>query len=209
MPDIFISPETKPESTSVPLKRTSQAFKQAFSSYIFMPEGVRFETQEHGETIILLLRKHWIVNFIWLVVSFALIVFPVFIFPIVFFSGLISWQISSAAVTLVILVWYLLTFSYVLINFLLWYFTVSIVTSERIVDIDFVNILHKKFAATGINKIEDVTMRTGGFIRALVDYGDVFVQTAAKEAMFQFEAVPHPEMVVRTMNKLMGKISGE
>ena len=95
--------------------------------------------------------------------------------------------------------------SYSLVEFLLWYFTVSIVTSERIIDIDFVNILQKKFAETRIDRIEDVTMRTGGFVRALLDAGDVFVQTAAKEAVFQFDAVPHPEKVVRTINKLMGK----
>ncbi|MBI4991017.1 PH domain-containing protein [Candidatus Gottesmanbacteria bacterium] len=107
--------------------------------------------------------------------------------------------------TFFILGWYLITFSYIFINFLLWYFTVSIVTNERIIDIDFINLLNKKFAETRINRIEDVTMRTGGFIRAFFDFGDVLVQTAAKEVQFEFLAVPHPEKVVRTVNELMGK----
>ena len=100
----------------------------------------------------------------------------------------------------VVLVWYLFTFSYLLVSFLLWYFTVSIVTNERIIDIDFINILHKEFSATTLSKVEDVTMKTGGFIRALFDYGDVFIQTAGTNANFEFLAAPHPEKVVRIIN---------
>lgn len=205
MPDIFISPADKKKSASLPTKRDNQPLKQAFSSYIFMPEGVRFETQEPDETIILLLRKHWVTNLFWILVGLLLLIVPILIFPIIFLSGFLPAQIPPSTITFLILFWYLLTFSYTIVNFLLWYFTVSIVTNERIVDIDFINILQKKLAETRIDRIEDVTMRTGGFIRALIDYGDVFVQTAAKEAFFQFDAVPHPEAVVRAINKLMGR----
>lgn len=170
-----------------------------------MPEGVRFETQEQGESIILLLRKHWITNVIWLATGLLLLISPIIIFPVLAISGIIPANFSGSAFSLVILVWYLLTFSYVLVNFLLWYFTVSIVTSERIVDIDFINILNKRFSATRINKVEDVTMKRGGFLRAVFDYGDVLVQTAGKEREFEFLAVPKPEQVVRIINQLMGK----
>jgi len=105
----------------------------------------------------------------------------------------------------IILLWYLFTFSYLLVNFILWYFTVSIVSNERIIDIDFLNVLHKKFSETRIAKVEDVTQRTGGFIQAFFNYGDVFVQTAANEQVFQFHAVPQPDEVVRIINQLMGK----
>jgi hypothetical protein len=92
-----------------------------------------------------------------------------------------------------------------LINFLLWYFTVSIVTNERVIDIDYVTILNKKFAATMIAKIEDVTMRRSGFMQAIFNYGDVVIQTAAHEVQFGFLSVPKPEEVVRIINQLMGR----
>lgn len=206
MPDIFVSSTSTSATNSSKIKEGKESVpKQAFSAYLFMPEGVRFETQEPGESIILLLRKHWITNFSWVATTFILLITPIIIFPAVFLSGIISPNISSSLVSFVILVWYLISFSYILVNFLLWYFTVSIVTNERIIDIDFVNILNKKFAATRIERIEDVTMRRGGFIRVLFDYGDVVVQTAAKEVQFLFEAVPHPEKVVRIINELMGR----
>lgn len=170
-----------------------------------MPDGIRFETQETGETIILFLRKHWVTNLSWIVTSLLLIIIPVFLLPGVFFGGLLPSGVSSSFINFLILAWYLFISSYILVNFLLWYFTVSIVTNERVIDIDYVNILNKKFAATRIGKIEDVTMRSGGFIKALFDYGDVVVQTAATETQFEFLAVPHPDKIVRVINELMGK----
>ena len=216
MPDIFVSlpGESKKENLhSGGQKKIEKADshkifkvpKQLFSAYMFMPDGVRFETQAPGESIILLLRRHWITNFVWVATSVLLIIMPVILFPAIAIAGIIPPNFPDSLFGLTILVWYLLSFSYILVNFLLWYFTVSIVTNDRIVDIDFINILYKKFAETRILRIEDVTNRTGGFIQALFDYGDVIVQTAAKEAMFQFEMVPHPEKVVRIINELMGK----
>lgn len=73
------------------------------------------------------------------------------------------------------------------------------------IDIDFINILNKKIAETRISKIEDVTQRSGGFLMAFFDYGNVIVQTAAMEQAFQFHLVPHPQKVVTIINQLMGK----
>jgi hypothetical protein len=207
MPNIFVSP-SKTEAKTKSSKQSFSLSPKSLSAFLFMPEDVRVETQEAGETIILLLRRHWITNLSWISVSFILLVTPLFIFPLLGFIGSLP-QDYSQLVTFSILVWYLISLSYMIVNFLLWYFSVSVVTNERIIDIDFINILNKKFAETRISKVEDVTMKTGGFIRAIFDYGDVFVQTAAKEAMFQFNAVPHPERVVRTINELMDKIEEE
>lgn len=199
MPDIFTSPSPAPK------KKKASRMSEAFSSYLFMPDGVRFETQDAGETIFLLLRKHFITNIVWIIFSILLLLSPFFIFPTVVLSGNLPKQVSGNLLTTLILSWYLLTFSYILVNFLLWYFTISIVTNERIVDIDFVNLLNKKFAETRIARVEDVTMRTGGFIKTFFDYGDVYVQTAATDAVFQFDSVPKPDQVVRIINQLMGK----
>jgi len=207
MPNIFVSP-SKTEAKTKSSKQSFSLSPKSLSAFLFMPEDVRVETQEAGETIILLLRRHWITNLSWISVSFILLVTPLFIFPLLGFIGSLP-QDYSQLVTFSILVWYLISLSYMIVNFLLWYFSVSVVTNVRIIDIDFINILNKKFAETRISKVEDVTMKTGGFIRAIFDYGDVFVQTAAKEAMFQFNAVPHPERVVRTINELMDKIEEE
>lgn len=174
-----------------------------------MPKDVRFETQEPAETIVLLLRRHIITNFHWIAASCILILTPLVLLPTISLTSTIPKEVPSGFISFLVLGWYLITFSYFFVNFLLWYFTVSIVTTERIIDIDFINILNKKFAETRIARIEDVTERTGGIIKALFDYGDVLVQTASKEHQFQFYNVPHPEKVVRIINQLMGKEENE
>ena len=216
MPDIFVSPSVSKSSvnTKAEIKKSNLVFvpksktkllDHAFSPFLFMPEGIRFDTQEPDETIILFLKKHWVTNFVWIASSLILIATPILIFPGIYLAGLIPKNMPSSFLSLIILIWYLFVFTYSLINFLLWYFTVSIVTTERIIDIDFINILQKKFAATRITRIEDVTMRRGGILKAVFDFGDVLVQTAAKDAKFQFYSVPFPERVVRIINNLMGQ----
>jgi len=205
VPDIFVSPST---TTKVPpsTEGKTSAMSQALSAFLLRPVGMRFETQEANEIIVLLLRRHFITNVSWLLVSIILILIPPFVLTAAFLSPSVINQIPSTLIQFIILTWYLGIFSYILVNFLLWYFNVSIVTNQRIIDIDFINILYKQFSATRISKVEDVTTRRGGFIRTIFDYGDVFVQTAAQMAEFEFLAVPHPEQVVRIVNNLMGKV---
>lgn len=215
MPDIFVSPSTPAQPQSDPgspiprSSHTDRAINHAFSAFLYKPQGIRFETQEADEEIILFLRKHWITNFVWVTISLLLLLVPIFLFPLGMQIVTLPTNFPLVIINFIILVWYLLTFSYMLVEFLLWYFTVSIVTNERIIDVDFVSILNKKFAATRITEVEDVTLFTGGFIRTIFDYGDVIVQTAGTQIQFGFYAVPHPEEVVRIINNLMEQVKGE
>lgn len=212
MPDIFVA--SKQPSSSPPKAEKAKTFdyrhqipklKQVFSSYLYQPTGIRFETQGDNEVIVLFLRRHLITNFSWVVISAILVLAPILIFPVLTIENILPFLIPERVITFLILSWYLLTFSYMFVNFLLWFFDLSIVTNERIVDVDFANILHKEVSATTLSRIEDVTMRRGGFIRVLFNYGDVFIQTAGSAPEFEFLAVPQPEKVVRIINELMGK----
>lgn len=213
MPDIFISPSkdnthsVKPDIVPPPVKNKSrlQVIGKLLASYQFMPEDIKFETQSPGETVLLLLRKHWITNIVWIFTSLVFIITPIIFFPVLILNINLDQYISMSAISFISIFWYLITFTYIYVNFLLWSFNVWIVTNERVIDIVFINLLNKKYAETRIAKIEDITMRTGGFIRSVMDFGDVHVQTAAKEAVFLFSAVPHPEKIVRILNELMGK----
>jgi hypothetical protein len=214
MPDIF-NPQNKLEEKEKKVtpsigsqlysKSDNGGISHLLSSFLFMPQNTRFETQEEGENVVLLLRKHWITNVSWILTCVIFLVAPIFILPALFLNGLVPVDFPDKIINAVIIYWYMSVFSYAFVSFLMWYFTVSIVTETRVVDVDFINILHKKSAETRIAKVEDVTERTGGFIRSLFDFGDVFLQTAAKDAMFQFEAVPHPARIVKIVNNLLGK----
>jgi membrane protein YdbS with pleckstrin-like domain len=209
MPDIFVSPPlpsvptTVPESSSVVIPRC-----HPLSAFIYKPQAIHFQTQGDKEHIILLLRRHWVTNIPWIIAGIILAIIPVITVPVVLQSQNAS-QIPSMSSGILLIIWYLFTFTYVLVNFLLWYFTVSIVTEERIIDIDFINILSKRFSETRVGRVEDVTEHMGGFLRAFFNYGDVIVQTAGTHEEFEFDSIPRPSDVVRIINELVGNEEDE
>ncbi len=213
MPDIFVSDKNKetehetekPKSTAMASGKASvEPRGGSLSSFISYPESVRFDTQEEQEQIILLLRKHWITNLGWVMIAILLLIIPVFLFPLLFTHGILP-LIPANFSFIGILIWYLITFGFVLVNFISWYFNVYIVTNERIIDVDFLQLLYKQMASTRVSRVQDLTYKLGGVIQSIFDFGDVFIQTAGEEPNFDFNAVPHPEQVVRTISELTEK----
>lgn len=206
MPDVFVSqPQEEIKEKEKKKLKADQGWRlvpHSLQSFCYLPKNMRFETQGDSEKVILLLRKHGITNLPWIILSVFLTLMPLFLFPLLLQQNILP-DSFTALVLGIILIWYLFTLSFVLVNFLLWYFTVSIVTDERIIDIDFINILHKEFSATSMEKVEDVTMNMRGFISAIFNFGDVHIQTAGTNAFFEFLAVPYPEKVVQIINNLM------
>ena len=102
-----------------------------------------------------------------------------------------------------VIIWYLLTIAFIFEQFLGWLFNVNIITDERIVDIDFYSLLYKEVSDCKIDQIQDVTYKMGGVTRAMFNYGDVFIQTAAERPQFEFLAVPKPDRVAAILRDLV------
>ncbi len=104
------------------------------------------------------------------------------------------------------LFWYLFTFGFILMNFLRWFFNIYIVTNQRVVDVDFIHLLYKEFSEARLEKVQDLSYKTGGIFAAFFNYGDVEIQTAAELPNFEFDAVPRPESVIQTISELVEKV---
>lgn len=178
------------------------------TSFAVSPPDIKFETQEEAEEVILFMRQHFIVNFGWIVLVFTLILAPSVLLP-VFINLLPSPLVIPPNYLFVGTVfWYVVTFGFALAKFLGWYFNIYIVTNERVVDIDFVNLLYKQFSEARLDKIQDVSYTTGGIFATVFNYGDVHIQTAAEVPEFEFLAVPFPERVVQTIGELAKEKGG-
>ncbi|HET7098615.1 MAG TPA: PH domain-containing protein [Patescibacteria group bacterium] len=218
MPDIFINKKQeddgvdKPKEVDTPpvpddIPKT-EAERHAFpghthnrlSAFCLYPDGVDFETRDEKEKIILLLRQHPIVNFKWILTTLALLTGPTIISLLGVFSTL-----PTGFPLVITLAWYLVTSAYAIEGFLDWYFNVYFITTQRVVDVDFYNLINKRVSDAEIEKIQDVSYATGGVLRTLLNYGDVFIQTAAEVSEFKFEAVPSPEKVVKILDDLRMK----
>jgi hypothetical protein len=79
-----------------------------------------------------------------------------------------------------------------------------LITTRRVVDVDFSNVLYKEISVTVLSKIEDSTVKEAGFIGSLLNYGDVYIQTAGSSENIEFMEVPKPNIVVGIVNNLMG-----
>ncbi|HEX8924018.1 MAG TPA: PH domain-containing protein, partial [Patescibacteria group bacterium] len=107
------------------------------------------------------------------------------------------------------LFWYLVTFAYAFEKLLGWYFNVYIVTTDRVVDIDFNNLLDKKFSEADLAVIQDVSSHVAGVSQTVFNYGTILIQTAAEIPEISFEKVPNPEKIVKVLQELrQEKING-
>ena len=197
MPDVFVSTPKEKE----PVKLDIQARPHnKFGAFCLYPEDVDFETRENEEKVILLLRQHPIINVKWILVTILLFFVPGLINSFGFLSTL------PAGFGLVItLAWYLITMAYALENFLSWYFNVYFVTTLRIVDVDFYNLIYKQVSDANLDKIQDVSYNMGGVARTVFNYGNVFIQTAAEISNFDFLAVAYPDKVAKMIEDLITK----
>ena len=207
MPTVFESPkstDTKEKPNQTPVKKglSKSVAMGPLTCFAINPTGVRFETQDDNETVELFLRQHIIVNLTWVVSAFFLLLVPTVFAPILLNSlGLLS-KIPFSYGLVGTAFWYLAVFGFVLAKFLGWFFNIYIVTSERVIDIDFYYLLYKKFSQAELSKIQDTSFETGGILATFFNYGNVSVQTAGESPNLEFDKVPYPDRVVETIRRL-------
>ncbi len=171
--------------------------KNFFSAFVARPNGLSFENQMVQEKVILLLRRHWITNLRWIALVIVMAIVPLFLRVLPPFG----WLPGQFRLVLS-LMWYLFVLAFFLEEFFSWFFSVNIITDERVVDIDFVSLIYKRVSDAEIVNIEDVTYKMGGVMGTMLNYGTIYVQTAAETREFEFENVPQPALVVKVLQKL-------
>jgi len=176
-----------------------------FSAFSENPGDITFKNQDKNEDVLLFVRKHFITNFLWITVGAFLLIIPILFGPI---SAIFNFSVPFFSVKHILfftLFYYLLVISYLFVRFITWYFNVSLVTTERIIDIDFSDVIYKNLASTTLELVQDVSYTQTGVFRTFFHYGDVLVQTAGENTHFDFDAVPQPENVVHIIGGLIGK----
>jgi hypothetical protein len=167
------------------------------STFCYWPDHVEFINKDPEEEVVLLLRKHLITNLRWVILAFFMIIAPSFL-PILSFFEFLPFRFQ----VFLVVIWYLVTTAFVLEKFLSWYFHVSIITDERIIEVDFPNLIYREITDANIDQIQDVTVEVGGASRTFLHYGNIIIQTAAQIPKLEFEAVPHPDKVAKILREL-------
>ncbi len=168
----------------------------AMGAYQVRP-STAFVTQQEDEEIVLLLRAHPITNIPWIILAILMFIFPMILLNTGMFAAVPGKYIFMGRVT-----WYLMIIMFVMEKVLYWYYSVFIVTNERLVDIDFFNLMYRMVTYANLNHIEEPASTTGGFIRSLFQYGNVWVTTASEKPTIEALNVPYPDKVVDIISRL-------
>lgn len=197
------NPKDEIAAYNLPVEDISQRIGP-FTALSYNPDGVVFKDLEQGEKIILLVRRHFATNILWILELIAIALVPIIFVPLLpaFFPFI---NISLASEIAFLALYYLAVFAFLLINFTDWYFNVSLVTNQRVIDLDISGILTREVAETKLELIADVSYDQIGTIASFFNYGNILIQTAAEQQRFEFNQAPQPAKILHILGDLIGK----
>lgn len=178
-----------------------------FPAFFDRPSHIRFDKQEPNEIIELFLRKHWVTNVPWILISFFLAILP---FLIVFTDVALNLGFTTnlpANLSIgFIIIWYMMLSAYMIENFLYWYYNIYIVTNQNIVDINYSSLLARSVVEVKLADVESQKSSIKGVVRQLFNFGNVIIETAAENQRIEFIDVPKPDLVADRVQDLKSAI---
>lgn len=146
----------------------------------------------------MVLRAHPVTLLPWIINGFILFILLIFL-NIVFgslFSPTQFFFLNFSSTIFILSYWWF--------NLLSYFFNVGIVTNKRVIGMDFSAVIYREVTEANMDRIEDITDKSGGYFQAIFDYGNVFIQTAGTaEVNVDFLKIPKPAKVVSIINSFL------
>ena len=162
------------------------------TSFIKGPSSYAFNIQQPDEEIVLILRKHWFTWIKWILPALILALVPIIVLMLTTGIG-IDINIDPKHSIPIVLLWETIIIFFLFERFLVWYFSVDIVTNQRIVDMNFIFPFYKKISQLTLTRIQDMSDVTNGFFPSLFNYGDLRIETAGETSGIQITMSPDHE----------------
>ena len=156
------------------------------------PKAQEIEGQHEGEELLFVFRRHIIAmrkGFYSLLIPFALTSIP----PLIWQDKIELFLLPVAGFVLG-----LILFSY---HFLMWYFTIYIVTTERIRQVTQKGFFGKDVVELRLAKIQNISYNIPGFFGEVFKFGTIVIQTFVGDLVIN--KVEHPS---RIYNKLQDAV---
>ena len=159
-------------------------------SFKSFPKGLNFHGKEQGEEVVLVIRSHWIIYLPQMLLILLVLALPWII------VGISSTILHNVTIFLSLLITaFLIALSIAVSSILKWYYNVNIITDQRVIDLDFPNIMAHSMSEAQLEKIEDVTHKQLGILGSFFDVGSVYIQTAGTAQNIEFTNIPRPRDV--------------
>lgn len=154
---------------------------------------------EENERILTVLRRHWTA-----LVSLGFSFILVLVLPVATYAGLSFGRpdffedpIRTTLFVLGLSIFFLYAWLFLFQHFIDYYLDVWIITDKRILNIEQIGLFSRTVSELRLHRIQDVTSEVHGFFHTMLDYGNVYIQTAGEKERFQFENIPHPNEIAK------------
>ena len=220
MPDVFVAPKPQSETTPPPEEAPNVVQEQPVQQQRIddvasinpipqvlrsdeIPFGIHFEAQQPNENILLSLRRDKVTNVPWIAASVLFIIGPILLTILLRFTNINIPFFAGGMLFFVMAFYYLTIMSYMFVNYIVWYYNISLITNLRVIDIDFTGLTYKNVSVTRNNEITDVSFKQISALNTVFDYGNVLIQTQGAQDEFTLDAVPRPAHIVDVIQALI------
>jgi hypothetical protein len=163
---------------------------------------------EQDETIILEIRKHWLIYAFESFGLFLAMLAPLILIFIlqgigveVFFNpaskidtlqqaGISSYNFIFLA--FLYSIWIIFIWIWLFVLWTDYYLDVWVVTNKKIIDVEQFGLFNRKVSVLNLDKIQDVNFNVHGFISTMLNIGSISVQTAGIEKLFTIKGIHNP-----------------
>ena len=155
-----------------------------------------FAPRSKGEEVLLVIRKHWIVD---VVVAFKALVYLGIPGGVLYYFKLQTAFFENDGGRLVLLVFALYTLYILLLSYVSWMvqnLDVIIFTTDRVIDVNQNSLFERENAETNLSEVQDAHAKVSGILGTLLHFGSLTIQTAAEKAFFEMDHVTHPDETV-------------
>ncbi|HTM68520.1 MAG TPA: PH domain-containing protein [Candidatus Binatia bacterium] len=157
------------------------------------------------EKIIFQMRSHWILFLGELVLLWVLAALPIGLYVV--FSGvwpsILIGTLSKPILVLMTSAYYLMLWTFFITKFIDYYLDVYLVTTDRVLDVSQQGMFARTVSELDLARVQDVTSEVKGILRSLMNFGNVYIETAGAKERFIFEDVKHPDLIRKRLLELV------
>lgn len=173
----------------------------AFNLDIFRQSKYTFEGKRGEEEVEIFLYSHWLIPLLKSIFYILVGIIP--LIPLAFFAREI-YDLNFIGITLIGLVaFYMTIWSMFFYEMMIYLLDTWIVTNDRILDIECRGFFIRTVSELDLARVQDISVKTTGFIQTIFDFGDIEIQSAGAVNKFRFRQVAHPQMVKDRIMKLV------
>mgnify|MGYP001601090573 FL=1 len=161
---------------------------------------MRFPGQKKSERVELLIRKHWIIDLKIFAVFFIIGIMPLLLGTLL---GELLWKSNQGDLfltyVLAFLVYLLFIVLFVYIRWLNEELDLVIVTNERIVSHNQIDLFHRQISEAHVEDIQDVKGIEKGLVGHLLHFGVIEITTASNDLFFSIANAANPHEMTRAL----------